>query len=161
MSSTKGRTAPPLRDVHFGAAVYGSFLAASVIVVASERATATALAGSMLVFWLAHTWSEVVGHRIAAGEAFSQRDVLTIARREWPLVEAAVVPTMLVALAEAGLWSHDTGVTAALAAAILQINVWGFAAARRTGASRFAAGVYAAGEGALGLALLVLEWNVH
>ena len=85
-------------NIRFGAAVYGSFLVASVIGVAFEAGqdarfmTMTAF-GSALVFWLAHWWSEVIGEQISAGEAFRHRDVLVVARREWPLVEAAVVPT--------------------------------------------------------------------
>ena len=97
---------PPIldRDVRFGAAVYGSFLVASVIGVAYEsgagaRTMTAALLGSMLVFWATHVWSDVVGERIALGEAFRPRDVLFIARREWPLVEAAALPSILLALA--------------------------------------------------------------
>jgi hypothetical protein len=89
--------APPRENVRFGAAVYGSFLVASVVGVAFEagqdaRAMTTSAFGSALVFWLAHWWSEVIGEQISAGEAFRRRDVLIVARREWPLVEAAVVP---------------------------------------------------------------------
>ena len=72
---------PPVlhRDVRFGAAVYGSFLAASVIGVAYESGTDTrtmtaSLLGSMLVFWAAHVWSEVVGERIRLADAHD-RDV--------------------------------------------------------------------------------------
>jgi hypothetical protein len=50
------------------------------------------LLGSMLVYWAAHVWSDAVGERIRLGEAFRPRDVLLIARREWPLVEAAALP---------------------------------------------------------------------
>ena len=82
---------PPVldRDVRFGAAVYGSFLAASVIGVAYEsgagaRTMTASLLGSMLVYWAAHVWSDAVGERIRLGEAFRPRDVLLIARRECP-----------------------------------------------------------------------------
>jgi hypothetical protein len=64
---------PPVldRDVRFGAAVYGSFLAASVIGVAygsgaGARTMTASLLGSMLVFWAAHVWSDAVGERIAS-----------------------------------------------------------------------------------------------
>ena len=122
--------AAPRRDnVRFGAAVYGSFLVASVVGVAFEagqdaRVMTTSAFGSALVFWLAHWWSEVIGEQISAGEAFRHRDVLVVARREWPLVEAAVVPTLLLALAWAGVWSRETGAELALAAAVLQITGW-------------------------------------
>src|SRR6185436_786459 len=103
---------PPVldRDVRFGAAVYGSFLAASVIGVAYEsgagaRTMTASLLGAMLVYWAAHVWSDAVGERIRLGKASRPRDMLSIARREWPLVEAAALPTVLLGLAWIGAWS--------------------------------------------------------
>ena len=96
------------REIRYGAAVYGSFLVASVVGLAYETGesvrtmTATAF-GSMLIFWLAHAWSEILGENIAASRTFRARDALVIARREWPLVQAAVLPTLLLALAWAGV----------------------------------------------------------
>ena len=159
---------PPVldRDVRFGAAVYGSFLAASVIGVAYEsgaaaRAMTASLLGSMLVFWAAHVWSEVVGERIRLGKAFRVREMLSIARREWPLVEAAALPSILLGLAWAGAWSRETGVGLALVAALVQVLAWGFAAGRRAGGSRLAAVALAAGEGTLAVLLLAAERLVH
>jgi hypothetical protein len=159
--------APPRRDnVRFGAAVYGSFLVASVVGVAFEagqnaRFMTTTAFGSALVFWLAHWWSEVIGAQVALGEDFRRRDVLVIASREWPLVEAAIVPTLLLALAWAGVWSGETGAQLALAAAVLQIAGWALVAGRRAGWTWLRAGLFAAVEGALGVALLLLERVVH
>ena len=87
-----GPQLPPVlrRDIRFGAAVYGTFLAASVVGVAYEsgagaRTMTLSLLGSMLVFWAAHVWSEVVGERIRRGDALGPRHVLLTACREWPL----------------------------------------------------------------------------
>jgi hypothetical protein len=155
---------PPIldRDVRFGAAVYGSFLAATVIGVAYEsgagaRTITASLLGSMLVYWAAHVWSDAVGKRIRFGQAFRPRDVLFLARREWPLVEAAVLPSILLALAGAGAWSRDTGARLALAAALVQVVAWGFAAGRRAGGSRLTATMLAVGEGLLAVLLLAAE----
>jgi hypothetical protein len=159
---------PPVldRDVRYGAAVYGSFLVASVVGVAYEsgvslRTMTASLVGSMLVFWAAHVWSEAIGERIRLGTAFTLRDVLLIARREWPLVEAAALPSLLLALAWAGAWSRGTGARLALAAALVQVVAWGFAAGRRAGGSAFTATVLAVGEGALAVLLLAAERLVH
>ena len=159
---------PPVldRDVRFGAAVYGSFLAASVIGVAYESGTGTqtmtaSLLGSMLIFWAAHVWSEVVGERIRLGKAFRARDMLSIARREWPLVEAAALPSILLALAWAEAWSRETGAKLALAAALVQVMTWGLAAGRRAGGSPLTAAALGAGEGMLATLLLAAERLVH
>jgi hypothetical protein len=153
-------------NVRFGAAVYGSFLVASVVAVAFEagqdaRVLTTTAFGSAVIFWLAHWWSEVVGEQISAGEAFRHRDALVVARREWPLVEADVVPTLHLALAWAGAWSRDTGTQLALAAAVLQITGWALVAGRRAGGTWRRAGLFAAVDGALGIVLLLLEKLVH
>ena len=159
---------PPVldRDVRFGAAVYGSFLAASVIGFAYEsgagaRTMTASLLGSMLVYWAAHVWSDAVDQRIRLGEAFRPRNALFIARREWPLVEAAALPSILLALAWAGAWSRETGARLALAAALLQLIAWGFAAGRRRGGSWRTATVLGAGNGVLALLLLVAERGVQ
>jgi hypothetical protein len=159
---------PPVldRDVRFGAAVYGSFLAASVIGVAYESGTdartmTASLLGSMLVFWAAHVWSDAVGERIRLGKAFRPREMLLIARREWPLVEAAALPSILLGLAWAGAWSRETGTRLALAAALVQVVSWGFAAGRRAGGSRLTAAALAAGQGMLAVLLLAAERLVH
>jgi hypothetical protein len=163
-----GAQLPPVlhRDVRFGAAVYGTFLAASVVGVTYEsgagaRTMTSSLLGSMLVFWAAHVWSDVVGERIARGETFRPRDALLIARREWPLVEAAALPSILLALAWAGAWSRETGARLALAAALVQVVGWGVAAGRRRGGSWLTAAVLAAGNGVLAVLLLVAERLVH
>ena len=153
-------------NVHFGAAVYGSFLVASVVGLAYESGqdarvmTTTALA-SALVFWLAHWWSEVIGEQISAGEELRHRDALVVARREWPLVEAAAVPTGLLALAWAGVWSRETGGELALDVAVLQITGWALVAGRRARWTWLRAGLFAAVHGALGIALLLLEKFIH
>jgi hypothetical protein len=116
------------RGIRYGAAVYGSFLVASVVGAAFEAgADARTLSAfvSMLIFWLAHVWSEVVGEHVSAGSRFHAQVIPVIARREWPLVEAAALPIGLLALAWAGVWSRETGAMLALGAAILQITGWG------------------------------------
>jgi hypothetical protein len=159
---------PPVleRDVRFGAAVYGSFLAASVIGVAYEagasaRTMTVSLLASMLIYWAAHVWADAVDERIRLGEAFRPSGVVSIARREWPLVEAATLPSILLALAWAGAWSRQTGARLALAAALVQVIAWGFAAGRRAGASWLTATVLAAVEGMLAVLLLAAERFVH
>jgi hypothetical protein len=162
-SATPERRGAPIR---YGAAVYGSFLVASVVGVAFEagqdaRVMTMTTFGTALVFWLAHWWSEVIGEQISTGDAFRHRHALLIACREWPLVEAAVVPTLLLALAWAGLWSRETGAELALAAALLQITGWALVAGRRAGWTWLRAGVFAAVDGTLGIVLLLLEKLVH
>ena len=151
-------------NARFGPAVYGSFLVASVVGVALEagqdaRVMTTTAFASALVFWLAHWWSEVIGEQISAGEEFRRRDVLVVARREWPLVEAAVVPTAFLALAWAGLWSRETGAELALGRPRDHRVGTGRPPSRRMVMA--ARRLFAAIDGALGTVLLLLGKLIH
>jgi hypothetical protein len=156
----------PARDVRYGAAVYGSFLVASVVGASYEagddaRTMTATLFASMTVFWVAHAWSEAVGRHVADGRRFGPHRIRDIARREWPLLEAALVPTLLLALAWAGAWSRATGAALALVGAVLQITGWGFLAGVRSGATAFGATLLGAVQGTLAIALLALERLIH
>ncbi|TMQ89858.1 hypothetical protein ETD83_38025 [Actinomadura soli] len=82
----------------YSGAVYGSLLAASVIVGASPRhdpapaATVVALLfATGLVFWLAHVYASLVGDR-QHGRRLDWPEIRSVGRREWPLAQAAVPP---------------------------------------------------------------------
>jgi hypothetical protein len=146
----------------YSAAVYGSVVAAAMVGAfreehVSSEDTALALLSTMGVFWLAHLWSGVVGERIHLGKEFSVRSVGHIARSEWPLVEAAFLPTAILALGWRGALGHDTASTLALAVCELQLVAWGFLAGRRAFSRWWAAALAGAADGALGIALVSLE----
>ena len=90
-----------------------------------------------------------------------ERTAANPSERRLQLVEAAVVPTLLLALAWAGVWSRETDAELALAAAVLQIIGWALVAGRRAGWTWPRTGVFAAGQGTLGIGLLLLERVVH
>jgi hypothetical protein len=119
------------------------------------------LSGSMLVFWLAHAWSETVGERLEAGRRFDARRIRGIARAEWPLVEAGLLPTLALALAWLGVWSDHTGIVLALGVAVVQLVGWGFAAGYRSQHSWSAALLLGVGDGILGLLIVGLELALH
>jgi hypothetical protein len=158
--------APRGDNVRFGAAVYGSLLVASVVGVAFEagqdaRVMTTSAFGSALVFWLAHWWSEVIGEQISAGEAFRHRDVLVVARREWPLVEAASFrrsSSRLLGPAH-GRTRRAPSSRSPQRCSRSRGGRWSPAVAPDgPGCAR---GLFAAVDGALGIVLLLLEKLVH
>jgi hypothetical protein len=146
----------------YAAAVYGSVVVAALLAAfrqesASARTTLLALLSTMAVFWLAHVWSTIVGERIHEGRSFTVRHAGEIARAEWPLVEAAFGPAIVLLASWAGGFSSETASTLALAICVLQLLAWGFLVGRRA-YDRLGAAV-AAGlvNGALGLGLVALE----
>ncbi|MEF3114046.1 hypothetical protein [Streptomyces chrestomyceticus] len=119
--------------------VYGSLLAASVVVGASTLGTfprlelALLLLATGVVFWLAHVHAQLFGARLAQ-HSLSRRTVLQVCREEWPIVEAAVPSAVAVLVSP--LLGLDVQGTAwfALAVALISQVGWATAAARRAGA---------------------------
>ncbi|KUF18254.1 hypothetical protein [Streptomyces silvensis] len=122
-------------------AVYGSLLAASVVVTAGSVGgyprlrLVLLLAVTGLVFWAAHVYARLVGER-AAGRDAGRRALRTAAAHEWPIVQAAALPAAAVAVgALLGLDTRATG-WLALGTAVAQQVGWATVGAARTGATR-------------------------
>ena len=125
----------PERD--YTSAVYGSVLAASVIVSAGDARSPVALAVlivvSGFVFWIAHVYAATVasvhgGWHVAA--------IRTGMQHEWP-VAAAAIPPAIAALVCGWIpaLSVANGSWAALLVAIAEQQIWGWAAVRRANLS--------------------------
>jgi hypothetical protein len=152
-------------EFDYGAAVYGSVLVTALVGVSFEahfgaRSMTLSVLTTTFVFWLAHVWSEVMGVRLT-GTVPQWSDVRSVAVSEWPLVEAGIVPDLLLALAWAGVYSRDTGAELAMIAAVLQLAAWGFVAGWRTHHRLVPAVVAGAVDFAFGLAVVGLEIVVH
>ncbi|MFI0354961.1 cytochrome c oxidase subunit 2A [Actinomadura sp. 9N407] len=92
------RTAGDPARTEYAGAVYGSLLAASVIVGSSPRkdptpafALVVLLIATGLVFWFAHVYARLAGER-AVGIPVRRADVRAVGAAEWPLAQAAVPP---------------------------------------------------------------------
>lgn len=138
----KARTGRAERRAHadYTGGVYGSLLAASVVVGASALGAfprlklAFLLVATGVVFWLAHVHAQLFGARMAQ-RPLSRGTVLHVCREEWPIVEAAVPPTVAVLVSPLlGLDVHGAA-WLALAVALISQMGWAAAAARRAGAS--------------------------
>ena len=155
-----------VRRDHFSAAVYGSILVAALVGAmfeeqASARTMTLSLAATVVVFWISHAWSEVVGERVARGRLFDTARIKAISLEEWPLVEAGMLPCALLALSWVGLYSRTTGVVFALVVSIVQLVAWGIFAGRRTQPTWARALAVGAVDGVLGITIVALEIAVH
>ena len=85
-------------------AIYGSMLAASVVATAGAVGgyprlnLALILIVTGLVFWAAHAYARLAGERRLTGSAWSWHEIRSVAVHEWPIVEAAFLPTLAVAV---------------------------------------------------------------
>jgi len=151
---------------NFAAAVYGSILAAGVVASldvgeVTDGDMTVALAGTMLVFWLAHVWSEAMGDRIYDPRPYTWRRLRAVAAWHWPMVQASLGPLGALVFADLGVYSLDAAVTIALAISVAQLVAWGIAVGRRTFGRWPAALLSGAVDGLLGLAIVVLKTLVH
>ncbi|MEU6845645.1 hypothetical protein ABZ930_27605 [Streptomyces sp. NPDC046716] len=119
--------------------VYGSLLAASVVVGASSLGVfprlelALLLLATGVVFWLAHVHAQLFGARMAQ-RSLDRGTVLHVCREEWPIVEAAV-PSIVAVLVSPLLGLGVRGAAwLALAVAVISQVGWATVGARRAGA---------------------------
>jgi hypothetical protein len=120
-----------------------------------------ALGGTMLVFWLAHVWSEAIADRMQDPQPYTWRRLRAVASWHWPMVQASLGPLGALVLADLDVLSLDTAVTVALAISVAQLVGWGVTVGRRTFDRWPAALLSGAVDGLLGLALIGLKTLVH
>ncbi len=132
VSSEQVTPAHGLGTRDYTSAVYGSVLAATVVVssgdLRSPAALSTLLIVSGIVFWIAHVYAATVSGRHGGWHIGSIRAGM---KHEWPVAFAAVPPA--IAAAVCGLLPNVTvtdGVWAALVVAIGEQQLWGYAAVR-------------------------------
>ena len=119
----------------YTSAVYGSVLAASVVLGAGTGRSGFALVVILLVsnaiFWVAHVYAETVAS-VHGGWGFTA--IRKGLRHEWPLFFAAIPPAITAVVAGWLFRASEGGIAwAALLAALVELQVWDW---RRRGRSR-------------------------
>ena len=114
-------------------AIYGSLLVTTLLAVQWKAdAVPEFIAGSLVisvgVFWLAHTWAEVVNRRVR--EPITIQELRTIALVEATLLFAVVVPGILLVLHRFAGISTEVAIGLALGASLVQLFLWGLAVGR-------------------------------
>jgi hypothetical protein len=116
--------------------IYGTIVVLSVVI-AGTRAyphepghIAVLVAGTCVVFWLAHVYAHALGHSLDHGERVSRAELLEIARREESLLESAIVPCIILLIGAAGLVSDRAAEWGAFAAGLAALALQGLSFAR-------------------------------
>ncbi|WP_406195069.1 hypothetical protein OH807_06635 [Kitasatospora sp. NBC_01560] len=153
---------PGAERTDYAGAVYGSLLAASVVATAGAVATyprlqlAVLLIVTGLVFWGTHVYAQLAGERLV-GQPITWQEARHVARHEWSIVEAALLPTAAVLVSP--LLGLDLAGTAwlALSVAVAQQVAWAVVGAVRAGASRGQVAVEGLANLAFGLVIVVAK----
>jgi hypothetical protein len=157
----------PRAATDYAGAIYGSIIATALIGalreadVSSKQLTLDVTA-TMLIFWIAHTWAAIAGERIHLGHGLLWHRVKALGREEWPIVEASFLPIVALVLGWIGVLEEDTAARIAIGIGIGQLVVWGYVLGRRV-YNTWQGGILAAlGDGAIGVAIVLLEiWAHH
>ncbi|MGW0473543.1 hypothetical protein [Streptomyces coeruleorubidus] len=142
--------------------VYGSMLAASVVVGAGSLGSFPRVELVLLlfltgvVFWVGHVHAQLFGARLTQ-QAPDRRLVWNVCRDEWPIVKAAVPPAAAVAVSPLLGLDVRGALWLALSVAVAGQVGWSVAAARRAGASRRLMAVTASVNLLLGLLIISVK----
>jgi hypothetical protein len=154
------KAAPERQPSDYAGAIYGSLLAASVVAGTGPGQEPphpgeliALLLATGVVFWLSHVYAHLVGER-STGALLSPREFRTAARRDWPIVQAAVPPAAAAGIgALFGLSNAGAAWLALLVAVGSQLG-WALYVAASAGATR--GRMVAAGVVNLVLGLLIV-----
>jgi hypothetical protein len=149
-------------------AIHGTVVGAAVMVAASLHGSLGEILVTVLVTLLVYWLAERYAHLLAAGVRGRQvgwretrAGIARVARRGWPMVEAAYLPLVVLVVVDLLSARLTVAVVASLGMSTLLLVALGYLAARRAGATGVGAFGWAAVSGVLGLATVSLKLLLH
>lgn len=98
----------------YGTITIGALLAAESSLRDTYPETVGAMVVALLVYWLAHSYAELLGARIEAGERLTAAGLGRALGRDWAIVRGAGAPVLALLIAWLAGAGQGTGVTVAL-----------------------------------------------
>lgn len=140
MAGVAGGPVPPgpapkvARRRRRAAGIYGAIITASVIDSAGDHprtvTLVTAVVVTLLVYWLAEQYAEVLGEQAEHGLVPTWDSIRGQLAATWPMVSASFVPLLALLVARLAGGSDGTAANAALVAAVLLLLVHAWLAGR-------------------------------
>ncbi len=123
------------RGDNLAGGIYGTILVTSIIAAADSSEAIWLSLGvveiTMIVFWLAHVYAGALARSLDSNEAFSGGEVRRSVRREWPLLQAAIVPSLALIAGGVGLVATRTAYWLAIGYGVATLVWWGILFARK------------------------------
>jgi hypothetical protein len=120
--------------------IYGTILVTSVVAAAYSSDAIWQSLGivevTVVVFWLAHVYAHALAWSLESNVQFSRRGLRGIARKEWPLLQAAVVPTIALLAGGVGLIRTQSAYWIAIGYGVAALVWWGLLVSRKEHLSR-------------------------
>jgi hypothetical protein len=143
------------------AGIYGAIITAAILDTAGDRLSTSALVAAvvitLLVYWLAEEYAELLGEQATGGKLPSWAYVRDALAATWPMVSASFLPLLAVVLARLAGASAYAAANIGLAAAILLLTAHGWLAARAARLRGWRLLVTVSVAVALGLVMVVLK----
>jgi hypothetical protein len=143
--------------------VYGTIIVMAVIVAGAKAyehhlwQLVVLAGGSSVVLWLAHVYSHGLGESVSLGRRLTVDELASIARREYAIIAAAIVPLIAVTLGAAGLLGQRAAVQLSLWLGVAVLAAQAIRYARVENLRRGATAVAVALNLAIGLSIVALE----
>jgi hypothetical protein len=146
------------------AGTYGLVIGAAVLVAAggsrSLSVTLTEVAVSLVVYWLAEAYAEVLGHH-AAGERLGLAGVGHLLRQGLAMIELSLLPVLALVIGYAAGLSLRSATTVAVALTAVLLTGLGLLAGVRFERSVAARIGTAVGAGLVGVLMVALKVSLH
>jgi hypothetical protein len=145
---------------NYAPAIYGSLLVTGIVAVqwrtdASTDTIAITVLVSVLVFWLAHVWSEIVNRRVHG--QITLAEARGIAATESSMLWSLIVPAIALAIGPRLGMSVDNTIELALVICIGQLFLWGVIVGRAAHRGWVLPLVVALVDSLLGIVLVALK----
>jgi hypothetical protein len=112
------------------AGIYGSIVTAAILAAAGDylrtRVLAVSVVLTLLVYWIAEEYAELLGEQVEGGRLPTWRRVRSALATTWPMVCASFAPLLALALARVAGASGPDAANVGLAAAVvlLMFHAW-------------------------------------
>ena len=131
---TKPRTPVAAKRRRRSAGIYGAIITAAILDTAGGHVSTTALVISvvitLLVYWIAEEYAEVLGEHTAGGRLPSWAHIQGSLVSSWPMVSASYAPLLAVVLAKVAGASDLTAANVGLVVAVVLLTIHGWLAGR-------------------------------
>src|SRR5437762_8401301 len=146
-------------------AIYGTIVATALIAATSAHDSdparlAAAVVLTLLVFWLAHVYAQVLEHGLRQRHLHAHL-VRSTMSEEFAMVEAPGLSVVILLIGAAGWIGPQLAVNLALANGIVQLTLWGVAVARQLGRTWPVAVVAGLVNAGFGIVVVTLKALLH
>jgi hypothetical protein len=143
------------------AGIYGAIITASIMTAAGASLSTTELAVSvvvtLVVYWLAEQYAQILGEHAAGGRAPSWAYMRGTLATSWPIVSASFAPLAALIVARVAGASAGDAANVGVAAALVLLTAHGWAAGRAAQLTGWHLAATTSVAAALGLVMVALK----